>query len=71
MTHEERQRLAADILTEFMLSDNFDDTWNRIYERYNLHEDPFTLTPCSDEEYQNNMEEYNRQLMEDKYGLFY
>lgn len=65
------QRIAADILTQFMFTKNMDDVrkvWGEVFEQYGLYEDPFTLTPCTDEEYFENRSEYEKQLMIDKYG---
>lgn len=65
------QRIAADILTQFMFTRNMDDVkevWGEVFKQYGLHEDPFTHTPCTNEEYFENRSEYEKQLMIDKYG---
>lgn len=65
------QRTAADILTQFMFTRNMDDVrkvWREVFNQYGLHEDPFTHTPCTNEEYFENQSEYEKQLMIDKYG---
>lgn len=65
------QRIAADILTQFMFTRNMDDVnevWREVFKQYGLHEDPFTHTPCTNEEYFKNQSEYEKQLMIDKYG---
>ena len=65
------QRIAADILTQFMFTRNMDDVnevWREVFNQYGLHEDPFTHMPCTNEEYFENRSEYEKQLMIDKYG---
>ena len=65
------QRIAADILTQFMFTKNMDDVnevWREVFNQYGLYEDPFTHTPCTYEEYFENLSEYEKQLMIDKYG---
>jgi hypothetical protein len=65
------QEVAADILTEFTFIRNMDDVheaYNRVFERYGLCYDPFTYTPCSPDEYDENREEWDRQMMEMRYG---
>lgn len=65
------QKVAAEILTEFMFTRDMDDvikTWDRIFEQYELCDDPFTSTPCTPEEYYKNRLEYNRQVMIERYG---
>ena len=55
------QRVAADILTQFMFTRNMDDVvevYNRMLEQYYLCEDPFTHTPCTLEEYCESILEY-------------
>ena len=39
-------------------------------KQYNLQEDPFTKLPCSCKEYAKNNEEYERQLMEERYWYY-
>ena len=39
-------------------------------EVYNLHEDPFTKFPLTSKEYAENNREYNKQLMEAKFGYW-
>ena len=65
------QRVAADILTEFMFTQNMDEvfkTWDRVYEKYGLYSDPFTGIPCTPEEYCESQLEYEKQTMIEKYG---
>lgn len=68
---ERDRRIAAEILTAFMFTQNMDDVmnvWHRIYKQYSLCDDPFTHTPCSPEEYYENTLEYDKQTMIAKYG---
>ena len=65
------QKVAADILTQFMFADTLEealDVWNNVYEQYELCIDPFTGTPCSTEDYYKNRLEYDRQTMIERYG---
>ena len=69
--NEKTQRIVAEILTEFMFTKNIDEVmevWKRIYEEYDLFDDPFTNTPCSREEYFKNTIEYERQIRLERYG---
>lgn len=68
---EKTQRIVADILTQFMFTKTIDDVmdvWNKVYEEYDLCTDPFTCTPCSNEEYADNNIKYQQQLMIERYG---
>lgn len=65
------QQVAAEILTMFMFTKDMDDIikiWNKVYEQYDLCDDPFTGVPCTPEEYAKNRLEYDRQIMIDRYG---
>ena len=65
------QRVAAEILTQFMFTKNMDDViqvWNDVYKQYDLCDDPFTDCPCTPEEYVKNRLEYDRQVMIERYG---
>ena len=65
------QRVAADILTQFMFTKNMDEVikvWDNIYEHYGLYSDPFTGIPCTPEEYCESQLEYEKQSMIEKYG---
>lgn len=67
------QKVAAEILTEFMFTKDMDEVikvWSEIYEQYGLCKDPFTDTPCTPEEYSKNKLEYERQIMMEKYGHY-
>lgn len=65
------QRVAAEILTQFMFINTMDEVmkvWKQVYEQYGLCDDPFTGTPCTPEEYCENRLEYDKQTMIEKYG---
>lgn len=65
------QKVAADILMEFMFTQNMDEVieaYNRVFERYELYNDPFTNTPCTPEEYWKNELELEKQMMFERYG---
>lgn len=70
------QEVAADICNQIIM-----ETWDgdpldvrkfveSIIEQYNLQKDPFTELPCSCKEYAKNREEYDRQLMIERYGYY-
>lgn len=77
-----KQQVAVDILTELKvwmmgLSGNSEptkseqdiiDIYNKMYKKYGLKNDPFTLMCCTDKEYQKNLAEYTRQEMENRFG---
>ena len=65
------QKVAADILTQFMFTKDMDDVmrvWDNIYKQYDLCADPFTGCPCVPEEYCKNKLEYERQMMIEQFG---
>lgn len=65
------QKVAVDILTEFMFTRNMDEvmaTYDRVFKQYELCSDPFTGTPCTPEEYCKNKQEYEKQAMIELYG---
>ena len=65
------QKVACDILTQFMFTRNMDEVievYNKVMEEYDLCSDPFTYTPCTFDEYCKNSIEYERQAMDEKYG---
>ena len=70
------QEVAADICIQLIAATWHGDSFDSgifvrdIMEQYNLQEDPFTKLPCSCKEYAKNREEYDRQLMEEKYGYY-
>lgn len=68
---ETKQKVAADILTQFMFTKTMDDVikvWDNIYEQYDLSSDPFTGCPCSEQEYCRNTIEYEKQAMIERFG---
>ena len=65
------QRIAAEILTQFMFTRNMGEvlqTWENIYKQYELCDDPFTHCPCSPEDCYKSKLEYEKQVMIDRYG---
>ena len=65
------QKVASDILTQFMFTKDMDDVnkvWDEVYEQYGLCDEPFTHTPCTPEEYAKNRLEYDKQVMMERYG---
>lgn len=65
------QRVAADIAGRLMFVKSIDDVdkiYTDIFEQYNLRLDPFTKTPCTAEEYYDLKNEYDKQIMINKYG---
>lgn len=65
------QKVAADILMEFLFTNNMDDVvkaYDRVMEQYGLCEDPFTRCPCTPDEYWDNKLEYEKQTMIERYG---
>ena len=65
------QKVAADILMQFMFTRNMDEVvevYDRVLEQYDLCEDPFTGVPCTPEEYCDSKLEYEKQLAIEKFG---
>lgn len=65
------QKVAADILMEFLFTNNMDDVvkaYDRVMEQYGLCENPFTRCPCTPDEYYESKLEYERQTMIERYG---
>ena len=65
------QRVAAEILTQFMFAKDMDEVWqawDNIYKQYELCNDPFTYCPCSPEDYYKSKLEYDKQVMFEMYG---
>jgi len=65
------QKVAADILMEFMFARDMDEvieTYQRVFERYGLCSDPFTSCPCTPDEWCDSQLEYERQTMIERYG---
>lgn len=69
--NERDRHIVAEILTQFMFTNNMDDVmnvWRKVYEQYGLCDDPFTHTPCTQEEYCKSILEYEKQAMFERYG---
>ena len=65
------QKVAADILTQFMFTRDMDEVmkvWDDVYKQYELFSDPFTGVPCTHEEYYESRLEYDRQTMIEQFG---
>lgn len=70
------QKVAVDILEEleiYMMSvkeypEEIGKIFDRMYEKYELCSDPFTLMVCTPEQYCKNKLEYEKQCMIEKYG---
>lgn len=68
---ERDQKVAAEILTQFMFTKTMDEVievWKQVYDNYGLCDDPFTGTPCTPKEYSENRLERDKQTMIEKYG---
>lgn len=68
---EKTRRIVADILTQFMFTRDMDDVmkvWDSIFKQYDLERDPFTGTPCTENEYCHSLLEYEKQTMLERYG---
>lgn len=65
------QKIAADILMEFIFTKDMDEVieaYHRVFNKYELCNDPFTGCPCTTEEWCKNQLEYERQTMIEMYG---
>ena len=68
---EKTRKAVADVLTQFMFTKNMDDVmkvWDEVYRQYGLCDDPFTGTPCTENEYCHSLLEYEKQAMSERYG---
>ena len=79
---ETKQQVAVDILTELEVwmmglpgnseptksEQDVIDIYNKMYKKYGLKNDPFTLMCCTDKEYQKSLAEYTKQEMENRFG---
>lgn len=77
-----KQQVAVDILTELEVwmmglpvnseptksEQDVIDIYNKMYKKYGLNNDPFTLMCCTDKEYRKNLAEYIKQENEDRFG---
>lgn len=71
---ETKQQVAVDILTELKVwmmglpgnseptksEQDVIDIYNKMYKKYGLNNDPFTLMCCTDKEYQKNLVKYKK-----------
>lgn len=67
------QKTAAAVLSHFEFCNNMDDVvkaFNNVVEIYGLMKDPFTNTVCTPKQYEKSAEEYNRQMMEEKFDYY-
>ena len=70
---DKMQQVAADILTRLYFVNDFDEVIkvvNEMEEKYGLCDDPFTHTPCTIKEYYENVKEYEKQVMEERFGYY-
>ena len=68
---ERDQQVAAEILIRFTFvnsMDAFEAEYKKLMKDYDLCDDPFTCLPCSPSQYPENLLEYERQTMEERYG---
>lgn len=69
------QKVAVDIL-ERIIAYQYEhkeidkEFFENVMKDYNLHEDPFTLFPCTSREYGKLREEYDKQLMIERFGYY-
>lgn len=72
---DDMQTVAVDILTRIIIAE-WDgkpvgkEFFDEVMKDYLLWDDPFTHLPCTTFEYQKLSEEYNRQLMEERFGYY-
>ena len=70
------QEVAVDILSEleiFMMGhkevpEEIHQIFDKMYKKYQLCEDPFTLMVCTTKEWAKNSLDYDRQVMIERYG---
>ena len=70
---DKMQQVAADILTRLCFVNDIDEVIKvvkEMEEKYELCDDPFTHTPCTTKEYYENVKEYERQVMEERFGYY-
>lgn len=68
---DKMQQVAVDILTRLYFVNDIDEVIKvvkEMEEKYELCDDPFTRTPCTTKEYYENVKEYERQVMEERFG---
>lgn len=65
------QKVAVDILEHLIFCKTIEEVrgeLDRLYEKYELCDDPFTGIPCTTKQYFKNKHEREKQLMVEKYG---
>ena len=65
------QEVAVDILERFYFVKDIEEVFKivkEMEEKYELHDDPFTHMPCTTKEYCENVREYEKQSMEERFG---
>lgn len=62
------QELEAYMMTHKEVPEEIMQIYKRMYDKYELCDDPFTGMCCTSEEFCKNSLEYDRQLMDMKYG---
>lgn len=70
---DKMQQVAADILMRLYFINDIDEVIKvvkEMEEKYELCDDPFTHTPCTTKEYYENVKEYERQVMEERFGYY-
>ena len=70
---DKMQQVAADILTRLYFVNDIDEVIKvvkEMEEKYELCDDPFIHTPCTTKEYYENVKEYERQVMEERFGYY-
>lgn len=68
---ETMQKVAVDILEQLIFCktiEEVDKVIKSVFEKYKLNSDPFTGLPCTNNEYADNLLEYSRQAMIERYG---
>ena len=68
---KEMQKVAFHILNHFEYINSMEELieeFNKMRDYYGLCEDPFTRSVCLPEDYEKYCLEYNKQLMEEKFG---
>lgn len=68
---DKMQQVAVDILERLIFISDFSelkDVFNYVYKKYKLHDDPFTLLPCTSKEYAKLSYSYDKQKALEKYG---
>lgn len=70
---DKMQQVAADILTRLYFVNDIDEVIKvvkEMEEKYELCDDQFTHMPCTTKECYENVKEYERQVMEERFGYY-